>query len=116
MSFVLTDGTSVVSFNANYSLKDQGIQSANSHRTRGGELYKYTWFNKAAWKIPVSFVNSSFKYTVNNWWETDTILSMTPHGSSAVNTVMLVSNGKPISDFIVPYDDMFEGTINVEEI
>lgn len=115
MSFVLTDGTSVVSFNAEYNLQDGAIISENSHRTRGGELYNYTWFEKDTWKIPVSHVNSSFKYTINTWRKNSSILSLTPHGSTAVSTVLLVGKGIPISNYIEPYDNLFRGTIEIEE-
>lgn len=113
-SYRLTDGTNVVSMDPDYDIKFENKKVENSHRTRGGALYKYTWGRFSRVKFKVEYLSSSDMTRVNSWWQANTPLRLYDTGSSVVVSGYLVNASQPIDQYVKPYTDLFMGTIELE--
>lgn len=96
------------------SMKEAKRQVIDRHRTKSGKLYTYNWGEYHKITFNVSFVNSSFKSTVNSWWGANTDLLWKNESDSLVNSVQIVNQRSPISKFQGPYLDLFSGKIELE--
>jgi hypothetical protein len=115
MAFVLTDGTTTVSFEPTYGYKNKQKQLVNRHEVRDGGMYQYQFSNPKAWNLPLIYVSSANAETLNGWWRAGTELSVTPHGSVEVTTVGIINKEAPISQNIKPSDTEFKGRIDLRQ-
>ena len=105
-------GTAVcVQVRPEYNWKDSGEKVETRHRTRDGSEFVYKWGDFDKVSFGVSYVNSSFKSTVNSWWGDNTDLVFTENVD--VRSVHLTNRTKPIDKLIEPYDDLFRGKIEL---
>ena len=51
---------------------------------------------------------------VNSWWESNTELLFMKVGGTQVYSVRIENNNAPIRKFVEPYDDLYEGKIELE--
>jgi hypothetical protein len=113
-SYVLTDGTSVVSLNPDYDLKMDHRKIESSLRTRTGANYKYRWGGYSRAMLKVEFLSSADMSQVNSWWSANTLLRLFDMGSSVVVSGTIAGASAPIDSFVAPYTDMYKGTITLE--
>jgi len=86
----------------------------SKYTTDTGAYFNYTWVIKERVKFTVSYVNSSFRSVVNDWWENNTDLIWIPTDvTSGSFNVRLVNKTAPISKLSEPYDKRFEGIIEL---
>lgn len=111
---LFVDSSNGVSFEPEWDFDDGEQKIESAHRVKGGKRYSYLWSTYKKIKFKVMFVNSSDAAIVNSWWRTNTELLFKSESSTVVNSVMIVDNSKPLSQFIQPYDDQYQGTINLE--
>jgi len=115
MSWALfVDSSNGVIMNPEYSFVEDVVKIENRFRSRDGSEYVYKWSDYDKWKIPVLYVNSSFKAVVNSWWRSNTDLLLKSESASAVYSVHLTNKGYPITQAVKPYDTLFKGIIEVE--
>ena len=114
MSYILTDGASVVSMNPEWDFKLTDKKIETVHRTRSGAGYRYLWGSFKGVKFNVEFVNSSDMCIVNSWWGASTALRLFDHSSAVVVSGYLAGNTPPISGYVKPYTDQFDGVIELE--
>lgn len=115
MAYILTDGTDVASFYPLPNFKDGGKKKEAVERARGGKQFRYKFHDTLTWELPVTLVDSSFRYTLNNWFENNTVIQFLPDYTTDIYTVYVTNSKKPISKFVVPYDTLFKGVIKLEE-
>ena len=115
MAFRLfVDSADGVTLEVEYDYKDERTKIEDKHRTRDGSQTVYKW---AAWdklSFSVRFVNSSTRDSINTWWEDNTDLLFKDENSTQVYTVRLSNDKLPISSFIKPYTDLWQGKIELE--
>lgn len=115
MSFILHSDVSTLAFNPGYEgLKIGGKILGNKRHFIAGGLYQYIYSQYDTWELPVFLVDLSFRNTINIWWAGNDYLTLVPdYGGSF--TVQITNNLLPISKFTIPYDDLFEGVIKLEQ-
>lgn len=113
--FSITDGTSVFSFAPEFGFKDQGFKDENKKRAKSGALFTYKFHSVAAWKVPVLFVSAADANTINGWWDDNVIVSFNGDILSGVFSCYITNKKTPISSLIKPYDDLYKGTIELQE-
>lgn len=111
---LFVDSSNGVTITPEYNFKEEGKKIENVHRVRSGAQYVYLWGSYNKWKFTVKYVNSEFKSIVNSWWETNTNLLFMEEGSSKVSTVRLSSKKLPVGKYMKPYDNEFQGVIELE--
>jgi len=95
------------------ALEDSKIE--DQHRALDGSRYVYKWGRYRRWKVPVSFVDSSFRFHVNTWWLSNAqLLWMDNSGSTDVFSVQIVNDSIPVGGYVKPYTDLFAGVIELE--
>lgn len=114
--FSLSDGTSVFSFNPEYGYKQENEQDARITRSKTGKAYIYKFFENAQWKIPLYYVTDADAITLNDWWSNNTALSLSADILLSVSTVFISNKKLPINSLIAPYDDLYKGTIELDEM
>ncbi len=98
-----------------WSFKEESQKIESKHRVRSGKSYIYKWGNYNRFKIPVTFVSSSFKAIVNSYWQSNAeVLFMEVGVPSSVSSVRVVNKKTPVGKFMVPYVDQFAGVIELE--
>ncbi len=112
----MSDVTCPILINPEWSFQDQETLILSEHRTQAGKLFSYLWGNIAKYRVPLRFVNSSEQSKFNDWWKNQDEVAFTLNSSETESTVFcrLRNQTKPINKFIEPYNDMFEGTLQLE--
>lgn len=112
MSYTLTDSSALVTLYPEYDFKDAGEKVEERHRTRGGAEFRYNFGSFDHFEFSVKYVNSADAYQIQQWWTDSTSLFFTADG----NTYMLriANNTKPLGHKILPYDDLFDGSLILE--
>lgn len=113
-AFMLTDGTSVVSLNPEWDFKLTDKKVETVHRTRSGAQYRYLWGSQKGVKFKVEYVSSSDRCVVNSWWGANSALQLFDASSTIVLSGYLASSTPPIAEYAKPYDDQFNGVIDLE--
>ena len=109
----LSDASIYVDVEPEYTLKESGKKVESRHRVRDGGEFVYKWGEYDTVSVPVMYVNSSFKTTVNSWWSDNTDLIWNNRLSSEVTSVHVTNKSKPIDAFNKPYNDLFKGKIEL---
>ena len=101
-----------------WSFQDRESQIASRFRTQGGKLFSYRWSGFHKYQIPLTFVDSAGEHLLNAWWANQETVALTLNSSESESTVlcMMVNGTKPINQFVRPYSDLFEGTLQLEAV
>jgi hypothetical protein len=113
-SYVLSDGTNVVSLEPHYDILLSGEKIESSHRTLAGRNYRYTWGEYSRTKFNVDFLTSADMTRINSWWSANTPLVLYDMNSTVISSSYIVNPTKPIDGLVPPYTDMFRGMIQLE--
>jgi len=95
-----------------FDFKNNRKKIETSHRLQNADRYVYKTGAYDKFQYKVMYVSSSDMSLVNSWWESNTELLFWI--DSAVSSVMLVGDAKPIDQYQKPYTDLFHGTIKLE--
>ena len=113
---LFADSATGVSFEPEYGFKVADKKIENAARTRSGLLYKYKFSDYRKWDIPLRFVNSADKGTINGWWRENTALFFMDNNDTAtVYNVLITNKSPPIDQVERPYDYEWKGKIELEE-
>jgi hypothetical protein len=128
MTITLTDSITdiSVSFDANQDYKTQTMENKSRTRTIGGKDIYYTWMNSIgntdnagnyrSIEYKLEFLPFSDSLQINEWWENQTYLFVSPTEFKTVTglTEVMISNRRtPIDKVQSPYTDLYEGTIKL---
>jgi len=113
-TYILTDGSSPVYLTPEFDYKADNRKIENQHRTRGGRNYRYVWSVYKHLKFKVQFVSSADMTAINSWWGANTPLRLYDINSAVVASAYLVNASAPIDQFVQPYTDQYQGTIELE--
>lgn len=115
MSFPLfdaVDSADVVNLEPEYGFEDNAKKIESTMRMQAGGLITYKYAQYPAFKIPVKYLTESNRDLVNTWWSANTQLLFTYQSSNYA--VRITNKDIPIGKFSKPYDDLYEGTIELE--
>lgn len=112
MSYTLTDSTTLVTLTPEYDFSNDSAKIEERHRVRDGGEFRYKFGSYNKFSFGVKFVNSSDTYNLNQWWEFNTPLYFDNDGS--IFNVKFTNGKKPIGKKLLPYADLFIGTIELE--
>ena len=111
---LFVDSSNGISIEPEWDYAEPDKKLEDEHRTRAGGRYVYKWGSFRRWKLPVSYVDSSFAAVVNSWWVSNTQLLFKSESAAAVYSVQITNDAKPVGKFTKPYDTLFEGLIELE--
>lgn len=115
MSYLLFVSSGVeVSFEPEWDFERTDPKIENEFRTRGGQRYVYKWAQYTKFKFGATFVSSSYAAIVNSWWSSNTKLLFMSTSETAVYSVQLGNNSRPFAKFQQPYDNLYQGVIELE--
>jgi hypothetical protein len=115
---LFTNSTDGISFEPEYGFKEQDKKIENTVRTRSAIMATYKFSDFRRWKIPVRYVNSVTKETLNNWWRMNTELFFFDNNDTdfaSTYRVRITNKSTPINVVEKPYDYEWKGTIELEE-
>ena len=113
-AYRLTDGTNVVSLYPEWNFERADQKNEDVHRTRSGKQFRYLWGSYRVVKFDIEHVTSATKERVNGWWTNNTPLVLYDPASTVVVSAYLTNRDLPIGEFAEPYDNEFNGTIELE--
>ena len=92
------------------------ISIDSSHRTQDGTSFLYRWGFFRRYSMRLSFVNSSERNRMAEWWENQEELAFTFDSSLTESTIIcrIVNDAQPMTEYIEPYDDLFQGEVRLE--
>ena len=101
-----------------YSFQEQARTIRSQHRTLGGKLHTYTWDKYFAYQVPLRYLSDSYAALLNWWWENQFNLAFTLDTSDSESTLIcrIVNETQPIGSRIRPYDNMWQGMVQLESI
>lgn len=112
---LFVDSSNGVDIDPTWDYKEIGRKIESRHRVRSGRSYVYKWGQFSKYEVPVTYVSSSFKFTVNDYWINNTDLLFMEVGIiTSISSVRVTNKVVPIGSFVAPYTDLFLGTINLE--
>lgn len=98
-----------------YDYKNELKKIEQTHRSRSGRRYVYTWAEYERLKFGVKYVSSSGQSLVNSWYRNNTKLIYSETDSASIITsCQLVGRKVPIGQFVKPYNDLYKGVIELE--
>lgn len=97
-----------------WDIKDESQKIEDVHRPRSGSQYRYKWGEFFRKKFSLTDVSSSDASLVNSWWGSNTDLLFTQDSGTTVNSVHIVNGKTPLGGQMEPYDDLYEGSIELE--
>lgn len=110
----LTDGTITVSLDIDWELQRRATNILNTSRTVGGRDQRYFWNNFPAFSIPLSNVPSSDAGQINTWWKDTNELTL--FFDSTSYQTHITGNAQPFQQMVKPYQDQWNGNIQIERI
>jgi len=115
---LFTNSSDGISFEPDFGFKHRDKKIENSIRARSGIQAVYQFGEYRRWKIPVRFVSSGDKQTLNTWWRNNTELfffdnnDMTAAGTFGVR---ITNKSAPIFTPEKPYDYEWKGNLELDE-
>lgn len=104
-----------VSFEPEWDFERADRKIENEHRTREGARYVYKWGEYERFKFGATFVSSADAAIVNSWWSTNTkLLFMSSSDTATVFSLQITNDARPFAKFQPPYDNLYQGTIELE--
>ena len=90
----------------------------NQHRALGGELHTHVWDKYFAYTVPLRFLPDSHVELINWWWQSqfDLLFTLNSSDSESRYIVRIVNDVQPVGRRVRPYDDLWEGTLQLESI
>lgn len=106
---------SAVTLGPEWTLKDEAKQKRTDARTHDGTLYIRRWYTYDSLKVPVKYVPASDYSVINSWWSTNTqlLLFISNSGTTDVRTVYITNDSRPLPSYSNPYDDHYDGVIEL---
>lgn len=91
-------------------------QIRSEHRTPTGKLRIYKWGDYYRASMKVMWMVDTAASLVNSWWETNTelLLFITSSTATEIHSVYIRNDESPFSKFMIPYDNYYEGEIELE--
>lgn len=115
MSYALfVDSSTSVTLEPEYDFSRDDEKIEDVHRMRDGSMFRYKWGEFDKWKFSVRYVNSSDASVINNWFKSNQQLLFMEVGATQVHSVYITNKKLPISKLIKPYDNLFEGGLELE--
>jgi hypothetical protein len=99
-----------VSHEWNFETKSKKIEAR--HRAHDGGEYVYKFGDITQFNFGLSFVNSSTRYLINDWWGNNDKLQF-KRGDMSVSSVYIINKGKPIDRMVKPYTSLFSGKLEL---
>ena len=101
-----------------YSFREQARVIESTHRTLAGNQLTYIWGKYFAYTVPLRFLPTSHADLINWWWENRFNLAFTLDTSDSESTYILgiTNDRQPIDRRIRPYNDLWEGVLQLESI
>jgi len=96
----------------NFKLNDKKIE--RKHRTPIGKKDVYKWGDYKSIELDVMYVSSGVREVVNSYWSTNAELLLVQSGQLEVKSVHITNKKIPINTFIQPYNNLSQGTIELE--
>lgn len=115
---LFTNSVDGISFEPDYGFKNEDKKIESSNRTRSAQLSVYQFSNYRRWKLPLRYVNSADKATINDWWRNNEELYFFDNNDTslaATYAVRIVNKSTPIATPEKPYDYEWKGVIELEE-
>ncbi len=91
---------------------DDKIEDIDISKT--GKRFVYKWGERWRNRFGVTLVNSSVFAVVNGWWRNNKELMWIVDCGLDVHSVHVSNRDLPISKFVKPHDNLFEGVIELE--
>jgi hypothetical protein len=100
------------------SFKEQAQIIKTDHVTRGGERHTHVWGKNFNYSVPLRYISDSHANLINWWWENKFALAFTLDTSESESTyiVRIANNSQPIGKRVKPYQDKWEGLLQLESI
>lgn len=113
MSDFLTDGVTSLSLEFDWESSRNAENVLNASRALGGRESKHLWANVKAFNLPLSAVPSSDAALINEWWRATTAVTLY---FDATSYSCYITGGQPFTKMMKPYQDRWDGTIQIERI
>lgn len=113
--YVIIDSLNAVYLQPEYEafkLNDKKLEG--KHRTPIGKKGVYKWGDYESIELDVLYISSGVREVINSYWNTNAELLFVQSGATKVSSVRMINKNTPINAFIQPYNDLSQGTIELE--
>lgn len=106
----------VIQIYPEWDMKRFTVQNREDHRTRGGKMFSYKWGDYERLEVPIEYISDSKAAIINSWWATDALIYFKIYSGGVwqVNTCYLMNDGAPFDIHPKPYDQYFNGRLELE--
>lgn len=106
----------VIQIYPEWDMKRFTVQNREDHRTRGGKMFSYKWGDYERLEVPIEYISDSKAAIINSWWATDALIYFKIYsgGMWQTNTCYLMNDGAPFDIHPKPYDQYFNGRLELE--
>lgn len=112
--FIIIDSLNSVYLNPEYDLKQSDKKLESKHRRPIGQQEIFKWGNYKKNEFSIKYISRDQRSIINSYWSTNTELIFTQSGQAEINSVHLTNKNIPINQFVLPYNNLFQGVIELE--
>ncbi len=107
-----------ITIHPDHSFREQAKVISSEHRTKAGKLHSYIWGKHLGYSVPLRFLSDFDADLINWWWENRFNLAFTLNtsDSESAQVVQIVNERQPIGSRVRPYNDLWEGVLELESI
>lgn len=110
----LDNGSVTVEFFPEWDYQQPRQKVQASSRATSGALYQYKFSDYRTFKMNITHLADADRITINQWWRENIELNFVdPNGTS--HDVVIVNKKEPFAKNIAPYDDLWEGILELSE-
>lgn len=107
----LSDSTITVSLHTTYDTQRNTELIIDRARNIGGKSFDKLWASYDQFQFPVEYITNSDGGQINEWWENT--IELTLFFDQTSYQVYIVSNDQPFQQLSRPYQNEWNGTINL---
>lgn len=111
---VTVDSLNSVYLEPEYNFKFDDKKIEDKHRSAIGRQEIFKWGDYDSAKFDVMYVSSGTRTVINSYWDTNAELLFVQSGQLEVRSVHITNKNTPINQFVLPYNNLYQGTIELE--
>jgi len=110
------DSSTAITLHPEWDYEFKTSQTRSDMRTPAGKLYQYKYGDYKSFDLSLEYFPSSEASIVNSWADTNTdlLFFVTSDTATEVNSVRIMNDESPFSEFNEPFVDRWKGSLTLE--
>lgn len=111
-----TSSSTAIQIYPTFDLEIMKKQIRSERRAPTGKMRRYIWGDYWTTKVPVQFMPGSEATVINSWFDVgaNLLFFITSDTATEIHSVFITNDSSPLFKHTMPYDEYYEGEIELE--